>query len=98
MWVERIALTFTSREDHTTWGSFLGSKLMILIKSAGPPAAARRSFTSERRWAISPEWINGSAICNANFLQLIVKPSGDATSELHTTSIFGAVGLKCHRS
>jgi hypothetical protein len=30
-------------------------------------------------------------MCDTKFLQLIVNPSGDATSELQTTSIFGPV-------
>ena len=63
MWVDRIALTFTSPDDQTTCGSFFGSKVMTLINSAGPPAV-RRSLSSEWRWAISPDWMNASPICS----------------------------------
>ena len=38
--------------------------------------------------------MNASAICFMNFLQLMVKPCGETTSELQTASIFGPVPLK----
>src|SRR5215471_18082778 len=51
--VERMALTFTSPEDQTTCGSSFASNVIVLIKSAGPPAV--RSLTSECRCATSPD-------------------------------------------
>src|SRR5215471_4970779 len=53
MWVERMALTFTSPRDHTICGSSFGSKVIVLINSAGPPAV--RSLISEWRCATSPQ-------------------------------------------
>src|SRR5262249_40390638 len=96
IWVERIALTLRSPEDHTVCGSFLASKVIVLINSAGPPAV--RSLISEWRCATSPDSINESATCALNFLQLIVKPSVETTSELHTASIFGPVPKNIQRS
>src|SRR5215213_12042042 len=87
MWVERIALTFTSPEDQTTCGSSFGSKVSTLPNSAGPPA--RRAASSERRSAISPDWRNASAMCKTYLRQLLVTPRTDVASELQTTSIFG---------
>src|SRR5712692_3686766 len=87
VWVDRIALTFTPLDDQTTCGSSFGSKVIRLIKSAGPPAT--RALSSERRSAISPDWRNASPICVAYFRQLLVNPTADTASELQTTSIFG---------
>src|SRR5207247_7790781 len=87
VWVDRIALTFTSPDDQTAWGSSFGSNVMTLAKSAGPPA--RRALSSERRSAISPDWRNASPICMAYFRQLLVNPRADTASELQTMSIFG---------
>ena len=64
-------------------------KVIVLTNSAGPPAV--RSFTSEWRCAISPDWMNASAMCITNFLQLRVTPCGETTSELQTASILGPV-------
>ena len=66
-----------------------GSKVIVFINSDGPPAV--RSLTSEWRWAISPDWMNASARCVINFLQLTTKPCDETTSELHTASTFGPV-------
>jgi hypothetical protein len=86
MCVERIALTLTSPDDQTVWGSFVGSKVIALIRSAGPPAV--RSLTSAWRCATSPDSMNASATCARYFLQLTVWPCGATTSALHTTSNF----------
>ena len=96
MCVDRMALTRTLPEDHTNCGSSFGSKVIVLTKSAGPPAV--RSLTSEWRWAISPDWMNASAMCVIKLLQLMVKPCGETISELQTASIFGPVPLKDQRS
>src|SRR5215831_12620253 len=92
MWVERMALTFTSPRDHTICGSSFGSNVIVLINSAGPPAV--RSLISEWRCATSPDSINESATWAVNFLQLIVNPSADTVSELHTASTFGTCAEK----
>src|SRR5262249_39224318 len=89
MCVDRTALTLTSPKDQINCGSSLGSKVIVLTNSAGPPAV--RSLTSECRCAISPDWMNASAICATKFLQLMVTPCGETTSELQTASIFGPV-------
>ena len=51
--VDRIALTLTSPDDHTVCGSSFASNVIVLIRSAGPPAV--RSLISEWRWATSPD-------------------------------------------
>src|ERR1700751_1075662 len=74
-----MALTFTSPDDQTTSGSSFGSKVITLANSVGPPA--RRELSSERRWAISPDWRNASAMCVTYFRQLLVNPRTDTASE-----------------
>src|SRR5215472_4014649 len=96
MCVDRMLLTRTSPYDHTVCGSFLGPKVIVLINSAGPPAV--RVANSEWRWAISPDWMNASATCATNLLQLIAKPCGETISELQTASSFGPVPWKDQRS
>jgi hypothetical protein len=96
MCVDRMALTLRSPDDQTTCGSSVGWKVIVLISSAGPPAV--RSFSSEWRWATSPDWINASAMCAVNFVQLIVTPRAETASALQTTSIFGPLPLNDQRS
>src|ERR1017187_5386622 len=87
-----MALTLTTPEDQTTCGSSFGTKVIVLTTSAGPPD--RRVGTSEWRWAISPDWMNASAMCVTNLLQLTVNPCGETISELQIASIFGPLTIQ----
>src|SRR5215813_12512626 len=53
MWVERMALTSTSPRDHTICGSSFGSKVIVLINSAGLINCTTSSLPGpgmRRRW------------------------------------------------
>src|SRR5262252_3898480 len=69
-----------TEQDFARFLDTLGSKVIALTNSAGPPTV--RVDNSEWRWAISPDWTNASAMCARNLLQLIVKPCGEMISEL----------------
>jgi hypothetical protein len=95
MWVDRIALTFTSPEDQTTCGSSFGSKVIVLIKSAGPPGAILGLGVALRNLARFDE-------CVGNMRGELSATYGEAQhrNDIGAThgSIFGPVPLKDQRS
>src|SRR6478752_3462469 len=90
-WVDRMALTFTSPDVHTTCASSLGSKAMTFSPETGP-AALITPLSSAARCAVSPDCSYASSIWATSLLQLKVNPSCDFESVLQITSSFGPSG------